>query len=273
MPEIGAGDRKADGSGYASQRGVHAARLHDHKQTTKDGEVWRKRPQLSDDRGVQRELPRKRPVVAGTGSRTHRGLGVHRASLHELSRQKPAIGSTSSGGEIKGMGVHRETLTNGGLYAYFEALADRLRRVRVCCGDWRRVTGPSVTFRHGLTAVFLDPPYAHGGRADVYAYEHQIFEDVRAWAIENGPNPLLRIALCGYDFEMPAGWQCVRWKAHGGYGSQGNGRGRENAEREMVWFSPNCIDPVQQARDALSRPIAARASDWSGTMFEESDDA
>lgn len=275
----------------------------DHKQTTKDGQVWRKRPQLSDNRGVQRdsrgvqrELPRKRPVVAGTGSQTHRGLGVHRASLHEgaqvrnLPRQVPHLGDAGLGphrpahGQLPhlsgdsgaaGQGIHASAFEarTGGLYVYFEALAARLRRVRVCCGDWRRVTGPSVTFRHGLTAVFLDPPYLHDGRADVYAYEHQVFEDVRQWAIENGDNPMLRIALCGYDFEMPEGWKQVRWKAHGGYGSQGNGRGRENAEREMVWFSPHCIDPSEQARDALSRPIAVRESDWSGTMFDEVDDA
>jgi hypothetical protein len=68
--------------------------------------------------------------------------------------------------------------------------------------------------------------------------------DVRQWAIENGDNPLLRIAYCGYDNEcvMPDNWTVYRWKAPGGYGSQGEGQGRENAGRECVWFSPHCID-------------------------------
>ena len=41
---------------------------------------------------------------------------------------------------------------------------------------------------------------------------------------------------------MPDGWKPLRWKAAGGYGSQGAGRGRENAAREVVWFSPHCLD-------------------------------
>jgi hypothetical protein len=68
---------------------------------------------------------------------------------------------------------------------------------------------------------------------------------VRAWALENGDHPGLRIALCGYEGEhaMPDAWACVPWKAKGGYGSQGDARGRENAARERVWFSPHCLRP------------------------------
>ncbi len=126
---------------------------------------------------------------------------------------------------------------------YLRTLAARLRRTRVTCGDFERVLGPSVTWRHGLTAVLLDPPYDRTQRADVYAVETDAAHRAQAWAIEHGDNPLLRIALCGYDsIEMPAGWRMVRWKAAGGYGSQGEGRGRENAAREVVWFSPHCLD-------------------------------
>lgn len=193
------------------------------------------------------------------------GRGVHRAPIRGWACIGQVCMTTSK---------RRKTARSGGaLYAYFDALAARLRRVRVCCGDWRRVTGPSVTFRHGLTAVLLDPPYAQDGRADVYAYESQVFEDVRAWAIEQGDNPLMRIALCGYDFDMPAGWQLVRWKAHGGYGSQGDGQGRANAHREVVAFSPHCLNPAELARDAMTRPIAVRAADWTGTLFDESEAA
>ena len=39
---------------------------------------------------------------------------------------------------------------------------------------------------------------------------------------------------------MPASWRAVPWKAKGGYGSQGNGRGRANAGREVLWLSPHC---------------------------------
>lgn len=175
------------------------------------------------------------------------GMGVHRAAARPSAQQKangdawrkrPIIAGSIAGGPM----ALRGPIDDGSIYDYLAALAARLRRVRVCCGDWSRVLGPSVTHRHGMTAVFLDPPYVQEGRADVYGYEQQIFADVQAWAISEGNNPLLRIALCGYDFEMPDGWNAVRWKAHGGYGSQANGRGRENANREVVYFSPHCLD-------------------------------
>jgi hypothetical protein len=40
---------------------------------------------------------------------------------------------------------------------------------------------------------------------------------------------------------MPDSWECIAWKARGGYGSQGNGAARENAGRERTWFSPHCL--------------------------------
>lgn len=57
-----------------------------------------------------------------------------------------------------------------------------------------------------------------------------------------------RIALCGYadehESEMPETWEWLYWKTGGGYGNQGEERGRENAEREVVWFSPHCLKPA-----------------------------
>jgi hypothetical protein len=132
------------------------------------------------------------------------------------------------------------------------ALQDRLRRVRVCSGDWSRICGPTPTERLGTTAVFLDPPYAHAERHDsLYRQEMVTADAVREWAIERGDNPAYRIALCGYGSEhaMPDDWEAVSWKAHGGYGSQGDGVGRANAAREVCWFSPHCLKPerIQQA--------------------------
>ena len=49
-----------------------------------------------------------------------------------------------------------------GVVEWMLALSDRLRRVRVACGDWSRVCTPSVTHCHGLTGVVLDPPYGEG---------------------------------------------------------------------------------------------------------------
>jgi len=122
--------------------------------------------------------------------------------------------------------------------------------VRVCSGDWARVLGPSPTTKLGVTAVFLDPPYGEDAsrESDVYRCDSlSVATGVREWCIANGDNPLLRIALCGYEgeHEMPANWAVHVWKAHGGYGTQGEGSGRDNAKRERVWFSPHCLSTAQ----------------------------
>ena len=116
-------------------------------------------------------------------------------------------------------------------------------------GDWSRVLGPTPTVKQGLTAVFLDPPYDQSQRdAALYAVETPVAADVRRWCVENGGDPLLRIALCGCagegheELEL-LGWSVLAWKTNGGYGSQSNGAGRANAGRERVWFSPHCLSP------------------------------
>ena len=87
-------------------------------------------------------------------------------------------------------------------------------------------------------------------RDTVYAQDSMFLaHEVREWAIRNGDNPLLRIALCGYEgeHEMPASWACVAWKANGGYGNQsGSTRGRENATKERIWLSPHCLPAASE---------------------------
>jgi DNA adenine methylase len=131
------------------------------------------------------------------------------------------------------------------LVSWFSALSERLKLVRVCSGDWSRVCGPSVTFKHGLTGVFLDPPYADTAdrQDDLYREDcSQVAHAVREWAIANGDNPLLRIALCGYDGEhvMPDTWEEVKWNAGAGFGGQATER-TENGKKERIWFSPACL--------------------------------
>jgi hypothetical protein len=181
-------------------------------------------------RGVHAQRAwQKRPHLGNAG----RGVHAQRAW-----QQRPHLGDA-------GTGVHAQR-AGGDLSVYFATLAARLRRVRVCCGDWTRVLGPAPTTKLGLTAILLDPPYSHAERAaDIYAVERDIAADVRAWAVAHGDTPMLRIALCSYGEEScPSGWEAVPWKANGGYGSQSDaGRGRENAKREVVWFSPHCLRP------------------------------
>ena len=166
------------------------------------------------------------------------GTGVHRQLPHLGDAGTACIASDLTSG----------TQSRAHLLVYMQELAERLRTVRVCCGDWSRICGPSPTIKHGITGVFLDPPYAdESERTDgLYAVDDgQVAHAVREWAIEWGADPRMRIALCGYEGEhaMPDGWECVPWKARGGYGSQGDaeGAGRANAGRERIWFSPHCL--------------------------------
>lgn len=184
------------------------------------------------------------------GVMTNTGDGVNRQLVH--------LGNA-------GQGVNRKRVHLAGyaevgvnakedLRAYFQQLSNRLRRVRVCSGDWERVCGPTPTYKHGLTGVFLDPPYsAEAGRDnELYAEEDlSVAHRVREWCIENGDNPLMRIALCGYsgeghDLLTHHGWSAHSWKTNGGYGFQGNGKAIANSRREMVWFSPHCIGEAQK---------------------------
>ncbi len=200
--------------------------------------LYRQRPHLgSAGQGIHRKLPhlgdagqgihRKRPHLGSAGQ------GIH--------RQLPHLGSA-------GQGIHRKLPHLGdagqGIQDYFVVLAERLRRVRVCCGDWTRVLGPTPTTKQGLTAVLLDPPYAQDEReSELYRLESKVSDDVRAWAIEHGSDPQLRIALCGYEGEhtMPDDWEELAWKANGGYGSQSTRHDNPNARRERIWFSPHCL--------------------------------
>lgn len=178
------------------------------------------------------------------------GTGVHRKRPHlgnagkGVNRQLPHLGNAGT--------VCVEDAASGtspDLLAYMNQLAARLRRVRVCCGDWSRVLGPSVTFKHGITGVFLDPPYSDSAdrQSDLYACDSlDVAHAVREWAIANGGNRDLRIALCGYEGEhqMPDSWQCVAWKARGGYSSQ-NAVTNENPAKERIWFSQACLKPQE----------------------------
>lgn len=178
---------------------------------------------------AERKPPIQLPHVGNAG------MGVH--------RKLPHVGDA-------GRGVHRQLphVGDAGRGGLFDELQARLRRVRVCCGDWSRVTGDSVTWRHGLTGVLLDPPY-QDGNMEYVAGHGNVSQDVAKWAIENGDNPLLRIALCGYEGEhdMPSSWECVPWKAKGGYGGQSKEHDNPNAKRERIWFSPHCLGATQRS--------------------------
>ena len=229
----GRGDASANPPGFDHRRpavstagnGVHA-------------QLEEKRPKLTGwgETGVHRKLREQLPDLAGNDGAA--GRGVHRGTLH---RKLPDCGKSSRG-----------DATARALLAWFDELEQRLRRVRVVCGDWKRVCTPAVTSGIGLTGVFLDPPYSRdaGRTPGIYSEDDlNVAHQARAWAIEQGNNPDMRIALCGYEgeHELPEGWTCFEWQAQGGYANQRkSGDGYANRLRERIWFSPHCLGAVQE---------------------------
>lgn len=185
------------------------------------------------------EAHRKRPDLIGHGDAPKEGRGVARpwVSRPQLShagqgvtkRQLPLLRGSDGTGVGYGVGINASQ-NRERLREYFAALADRLRWVRITCGDWRRVTTPAVTTSHGLTGVSLDPPYDHAMRSKRLYREDSptLSAEVRAWAIENGDDPLLRIVLCGkhheHDELLEHGWSRHEWRSDG----------------EVIWASPRC---------------------------------
>jgi DNA adenine methylase len=149
-----------------------------------------------------------------------------------------------------GRGVNRQLPHMGderrGVIGWFDALAARLRRVRVVCGDFERVLSDSVLHltasRSGAAGVLLDPPYPAGfDQSGCYAgsseHAEHVFARAVAWALANQWRPNMRIALCGYEgmWEAPPGWTRRTWKNVQGYRV---GRGQR---QEVIWCSPYCL--------------------------------
>ncbi len=209
------------GGGFVSGNGPWTERAGMLVNSKSEVGINRQLPHLGRGRGIDRQLPHL----------GDRGRGIN--------RKLPHLGN-------RGRGQCAEWTE--WLQFYFTRLKDRLRRVRVCCGDWTRVVGNTPTHLLGLTAVLLDPPYAATDRATVYNDDCcKIALDVQKWAIEAGDNPKMRIALCGYrgDYEMPDDWEQMNWSAKGGYEGQA-AEMSGNRHREVVWFSPHCLKVQNQ---------------------------
>jgi len=207
-------------------------------------------------------------LVGGSGGQddhpcAHYGKGVHSQGMR-LSRQLPKVGGNNpdAGGKKTnhGDGVHSVAIRTH-LYEVFSALSERLRHVRVTCGPAERILTPAVTWRHGTTGVFLDPPYpadagSTGGIYTTTSEERAAFDGAFRYCLENGHDKRLRIALCYYEGTLSddkdvsnalrsLGWDIVAWKANGGYGGQSGTN--ENSKRERIAFSPHCLSAVQRS--------------------------
>lgn len=196
----------------------------------------------------------------GTGPWSHDGEKVVKLSLQDRSVENPGVTRKIPHMGKGCIGVNRQ-IPHGSasqiriyfIYEWFGKLQVRLRDVRVTVGDWTRVLSESVTTRHGMTAVFLDPPYTKGSMHYAAGGEGgELANKVRDWCYENGQNPLLRIVLCGHagehDLLLSNGWHLRKWKARNGYGR--NADARNNTASETLWCSPHC-EPEHLVQEAL----------------------
>jgi len=215
--------------------------------------------------------------------RGNAGQGVNRTRVHlgnagqGVNRQLVHLGDAGRG--VKQQLVHLGGAGRGvagdgecGLVEWMLALAERLRRVRVCCGDWARIVTYSalVPAIPGPRAIFLDPPYSAEAGRSMGCYgandDGSVAHDVREWAREAGRDPSYRIALCGYEGEHNdlerEGWSVFAWSAPGGMSkNRGKGSGGNN-DRERIWFSPGCLagSPAQRQGSLFTAPLNDRGT-------------
>lgn len=202
---------------------------------------------------------------SGEGPWIHNGEALvdgrqlpHLSAGQGINRQLPHLGDA-------GRGINRQLphLGNAGqgrrayIIEWFGLLHARLRDVRVTCGDWSRVVKDSVTTRHGLTAVFLDPPYEKGAMDySAGGMGLGISGAVREWCVANGENKSLRIVLCGHAGEhdelLAHGWHLRHWTARKGYAL--TDEAVANSASETLWCSPHCV-PVAKTLDLFGEVV------------------
>ena len=166
-----------------------------------------------------------------------------------ITRSVPCVGNR---------GVLRQSIDE--LKAWMRTLSNRLKNALILNGDWSRAVTPAF-MGPGNVGILFDPPY--GAEADYNStlYTSQdadISTKIKAWCVEWGRKPTMRIVYCGYQSGVVgtaggeggvlehAGWKRVFWKASGGYGNQGQANEEKaggklgNRFRECYWYSPHC---------------------------------
>lgn len=164
------------------------------------------------------------------------GTGVHAIG------QIPHIGHG-------GKGVQDPFNTN--TYATMRALSERLRYVRVVCGDWTRVCGGKWQTFMGTCGMFFDPPYSVEDRyTEIYHHDSTtVGKEVEKWCLERGADSDMRIVVAGYSDEYKSlvenGWTTYSWWANGGYANAARegstAIGKANRGRETLFLSPHCV--------------------------------
>jgi len=123
------------------------------------------------------------------------------------------------------------------VFEYVAALSERLRCVQVWWNDFEVVVEKADRSDFGIVGILLDPPYPRHLRDFDYDTDSaDVWQRAARWAVANGDNPRLRIAVCGYndaesDALFPDSWARFVWRR--------SGLG-QNKDKECIWFSPHC---------------------------------
>ena len=214
------------------------------------------------------------PLIRGKG---HGGPGVQAERIHVPGRV-PLISPTGGGAGVQaerqtfsddgipfvsahpqGMGVmvDRQTPpddaigTGARLLPWFRALQQRLAKVYILNREWPIGTSDSMRMqtRTGAipadhVALFLDPPYKDS--QDQYTvHTKDVAIDVYEWAVAH---PEHRIAYCclADDFPVPDGWSVYETTLGG---VKKKARRDKGAARDVIYFSPACVNPAPPPRD------------------------
>jgi len=228
-------------------KGVHKTGFYDanrypdrtaNSQAGINSQIPGRRPQISNDNSINSQIPLlnhetgvcRRPCFGASGAH-----GVHKITL--VDDTEPLLDV-------------RDPYTPG-LYQWFRQLSERLRRVRVVCGDWSRVCGGDWQDDRGTCAMFFDPPYSSEAGRDPSIYHEESLtaaNEVREWCRARGDRKTYRLVLAGYYEEHESlkddGWTVHRWSAHGGFANKAKDKtkckGEENRHKEALFFSPHC---------------------------------
>ena len=217
---------------------------------------------LSSGQGINRALPpceddgiraREQDSVPNLGDS---GQGINRALPPNLQQQLPNLAHNNGIGcnrtqDISPTRCRTKDERLADLKQYMRKLQDRLRFVRVCNGDWKRVCTPTVTHRHGLTGLFLDPPYSIEKNKQTSVYgsmskQHNLNDDMTEFLLENQNIDGFRIAICGLEgeYDLPNKyWECVEWMGNSGYADKTKNK---NREKERIWFNKQCLGSNKQ---------------------------
>ena len=176
------------------------------------------------------------------------GKGVHaKGQIPHLADGSMGVHAKGRRSAESGVGVREPYNVN--VYQWFRKLSERLRHVRVVCGDWQRVCGGDWQTNPGSpVGIFFDPPYSKETNRDMRCYATDsgtIAHDVREWCLSRGGRKDHRIVLAGYYDEHASllnnGWTVHRWSAQGGYSKLGDAGGKARRHQEALFFSPHCL--------------------------------